>query len=297
MNQLSEMQAFTESVREGSFSGAARLLHCSPSAVSKLVSRLEDRLQIRLLNRTTRKISLTEAGQRFYQRCTEILTELQDAETEIQALGEAPQGLLKLNCSPGFATHQLMPLLNDFQQQYPRLKIDLSLTGKTIDLLAEGVDLAIRLGSLADSSLIATPLGKSRRIVCAAPSYLDQYGKPETPEQLIEHNCLCLSSNEQVNIWRFQTPAGEQAISVTGNFITDNVNALYDYALQGGGIIRLSGFMLNNAIACGKLVPVLTDFPCEDQWVNAVYPHRRFLPAKTRFFIEYLKQNLDSACW
>lgn len=297
MNRLSEMQAFTESVREGSFSAASRALGLSPSAISKLVTRLEERLQVRLLNRTTRQISLTEAGQRFYLRCNEIIHELEDAESEIGEYGELPQGLLKVNCSPGFAQHQLLPLLSGFHAQYPGLQVELTLTGKTIDLIAEGVDLAIRLGELADSSLIASALGRSDRIVCAAPAYLAREGTPETPADLEAHNCLCLTSRDDVNTWKFGQGEAQEEISVSGNFKTDNVNALLEYGLAGGGILRLSGFMLNRAIQAGQLVPLLTEYDPQPQWVNIVYPHRRFLPAKVRLFIDYLKQNLDRSDW
>lgn len=297
MNRLSEMQAFAESVREGSFSAASRSLAMSPSAISKLVTRLEERLQVRLLNRTTRQISLTEAGQRFYVRCNEILNELEDAESEIVEYGELPQGILRVNCSPGFAQHQVIPLLADFHSEYPGLQVELTLTGKTIDLIAEGVDLAIRLGELADSSLIASSLGRSDRTVCAAPAYLEKFGTPQTPQDLIQHNCLCLTSREEVNSWKFGFGDQQEVINVSGNFKTDNVNALYDYALAGGGILRLSGFMLNKAINTGQLVPLLSDYEAQPQWVNIVYPHRRFLPAKVRLFIEYLKQNLDTSEW
>lgn len=297
MNRLSEMQAFAESVREGSFSAASRSLAMSPSAISKLVTRLEERLQVRLLNRTTRQISLTEAGQRFYVRCNEILHELEDAESEIVEYGELPQGLLRVNCSPGFAQHQVIPLLAGFHSEYPGLQVELTLTGKTIDLIAEGVDLAIRLGELEDSSLIASSLGRSDRIVCASPDYLEKFGTPKTPQELMQHNCLCLTSREEVNTWKFGAGDAQEVIHVSGNFKTDNVNALYDSALVGGGILRLSGFMLNKAIKAGKLVPLLTDYEPQPQWVNIVYPHRRFLPAKVRIFIEYLKENLDPIQW
>lgn len=297
MNRLSEMQAFTESVRLGSFSAASRALNLTPSAISKLVTRLEERLQVRLLNRTTRQLSLTEAGQRFFQRCNEILNELEDAESEMGEFGGTAHGLLRINCSPGFAKHQLLPLLAAFHQQYADVQVELELTGKTVDLIAAGVDIAIRLGELADSSLIAMPLGQSRRLVCASPDYLARYGTPETPQQLNTHNCLCLSSREEMNLWSFNRGEQRETIAVKGNFITDNVNALYDYALQGGGIIRLSGFMLNSAIEAGQLVPLLTEYSTDNQWVNAVYPHRRFLPAKVRVFVEFLKTHLDVAQW
>lgn len=297
MASLTEMQAFTETVRGGSFSAAARLLDLSPSAISKLVTRLEQRLETRLLNRTTRRISLTEAGQSYYQRCNEILSEIDDAEAEIKALGALPTGILRVNCSAGFARHQLLPLLPRFHAAYPDLEIDLSLTGKVIDLLAEGADLAIRLGALADSSLIASPLGQSLRIVCASPSYLKHNERPKSPQDLKQHNCLCLSSREDLNRWLFSKNQESETITVRGNFKTDNVNVLLDYALAGGGIIRLSGFMLRNAIAQKQLIPLLEDYQTQTQWVNVVYPHRRFLPEKVRVFIEFLQTHLKVDEW
>ncbi|MGH1463228.1 MAG: LysR family transcriptional regulator [Neptuniibacter sp.] len=297
MNRLAEMQAYTESVRLGSFSAASRALGMSPSAVSKLVTRLESRLQVRLLNRTTRQISMTEAGHRFFQRCKEILNELEDAETEMGELGDSPRGLLRVNCSPGFAKHQVLPLLSGFHADYPDVTVELELTGKTVDLVADGIDIAFRLGALADSSLIASPLGQSQRLVCASPEYLAEKGTPSSPEALFEHNCLCLSSREEVNHWSFRKEGYEQTVHASGNFVSDNVNAIYDYAVQGGGIIRLSGFMLKPAIEQGRLVPLLTEYETDSQWVNAVYPHRRFLPSKVRVFLEYLKQNLEVVKW
>ncbi|WP_299177287.1 LysR family transcriptional regulator [uncultured Neptuniibacter sp.] len=297
MNRWSEMQAFTESVREGSFSAAAKVLGISPSAVSKLISRLEKRLQTRLLNRTTRQISLTEAGQLFYQRCYEILHEVEEAEAEIESFGVNPQGTLRINCSSGFANHQLLPLLPAFQTRYPSLTVELQLTGRPIDLVAESVDLAIRLGELEESSLVASPLGSSQRIICAAPEYLRRYGYPDTPSELSQHNCLRLSSREGFNRWHFRKGEDIETVDVQGNFITDNVEALYEYAIKGGGIVRLSGFMLKSALDSGALVPLLLNYETDPQWVNAIYPHRRFLPAKVRLFIDFLKENLNTEDW
>lgn len=293
MNRLSEMQAFAETVRCGGFSAAARELSLSPSAVSKLVTRLEERLGVRLLNRTTRRISLTEAGTGFYGRCCAILSELDEAESEMLDLGELPRGVLRVNCSPGFATLQLIPLLNGFHAEYPDLQVELTLTGKTIDLIAEGVDLAIRLGALQDSSLVSKPLGQCQRLVCAAPDYLAQHGVPTTPQQLLQHNCLRLTSRESMNVWKFFSGEGEEVVRVRGNFSTDNVNALYDYAVAGGGVIRLSRFMLQRAMTRGQLLPLLSGYTSEQQSVNLVYPHRRFLPRKVRVFIDYLEANIS----
>lgn len=298
MNRWTEMQVFVESVKLGGFSAAGRSLGLSPSAVSKLVSRLEERLSVRLLNRTTRQINLTEAGHSFYQRCIEILHEIDDAETEISELGLSPSGIVKINCSPGFAHHQLLALLPDFQAKYPSVKVDLQLTGKVVDLVAEGVDVAIRLGELNDSSLVASVLGESERFVCASPEYLNTHGVPETPKALLNHNCLLLSTNDSFNRWEFIDSQGDEcSIDVSGQFITDNVETLYNYAVQGAGVVRLSGFMVNQAVEEERLIVLLPGYRTNKQWVHAVYPHRRFLPFKVRVFIDFLKSNLKTENW
>lgn len=297
MDKWGEMQVFVACVKQGSFSAAGRSLELSPSAVSKLISRLENRLGIRLLNRTTRSLSLTEAGHAFYQRCFEILTELDEAEAELTDFGQSPQGLLKVNCSPGFATHQLLPVLPQFQQQYPDLTLELQLTGQAVDLVTEGVDVAIRLGQLEDTSLVARKLGDCSRIICASEDYVQQNGEPKIPQDLHQHNCLRLSTRELFNQWLFSADGEEQIIRVGGNFVTDNVEALLQQVLAGQGIARLSGFMVSNQIAAGRLIPLLQNYKTERQQVHAVYPHRKFLAAKVRVFIDFLLQQFESTDW
>lgn len=286
------MQVFVLAIKQGGFSAAARILNISPSSVSKQVSRLEERLGVRLLNRTTRTLSLTEAGHTFYLRCNEILHELEDAESELTAFGQKPKGKLKVNCSPGFAKHQLLPLLPLFYQEFPELELELQLTGQAIDLVSEGVDLAIRLGQLTDTSMVARKLGDSPRIICASPDYLKKNGTPQTPNELVAHNCLTLSTSEAFNLWNFQGKDKQYQIQAYGNFTTDNVEALYDYACMGGGIIRLSDFMVKGAIDQGTLVPVLTNFETDQQVVHIVYAHRKFLPVKIRAFVDFMLENL-----
>ena len=297
MNRWAELQAFVMSVNEGNFSAAARVSGLSPSAVSKLITRLETRLGVRLLNRTTRQISLTEAGQAFYLRCNEILHEMEDAEAEMAEFGLSPQGILKVSCSPGFANHQLLPLLPEFHQLYPDLALELKLTGTAVDLVAEGIDVAIRLGELAESSMVASPLGTCRRVICASREYLQKHKPPEKPADLLNHNCLRLSTVESVNQWSFMVGELSETINVEGNFITDNVETLYQYAVAGGGVIRLSRFMLHDALKEGKLVPLLSEYETNPQWVNMIYPHRRFLPVKVRVFIDFLKEKICYRNW
>ncbi len=291
MDKLAEMQVFVAVIRCGGFSAAGRELELSPSAVSKLVTRLESRLGVRLLNRTTRTLNPTEAGQQFYQRCQDILTDVENAENALSDFDQEPRGKLRITSTPGFAKHQLLPVLIDFQQRYPGLELELQLTGQSIDLIAEQVDLAIRLGALEDTSLVARSLGESRRLVCASPRYLEQHGIPLAPADLQSHNCLRMSTSHAFNQWRFRTLAGEELITAAGNFVTDNVNALYDYALQGGGIARLSSFMVKQAINEGRLVTLLEQYKTDRQQIHLLYPHRKHLPKKVKVFVNFLLEQ------
>ncbi|MBS97469.1 MAG: LysR family transcriptional regulator [Oceanospirillaceae bacterium] len=292
------MQGFVESVRRGSFSAAGRQLDLSPSAISKLLSRLESRLGVRLLNRTTRTLSLTEAGHAYFQRCVDILDEIEDAEDALTGFGREPAGTLRINSTPGFAKHQLLPRMPAFQALYPKVTLEYQLTGQAVDLIGEGVDVAIRLGVLRDTSLVARKLGSSRRVICASPEYLVKWGAPETPHQLLEHDCLRLSTNDAFNQWQFESKNGTEKVDVKGRFVTDNVDALHQYALLGGGIVRLSVFMVGDDLQRGRLVPLLTDYKVEDQQIHAVYPHRKHLPAKVRVLLDFLAEQFsEPAHW
>lgn len=294
MDKWNEMQVFVLAVEHEGFSAASRLLNLAPSSVSKQISRLEERLGVRLLNRTTRTLSLTEAGHTFYQRSKEILHELEEAEAELTTYGVSPKGLVRVNCSPGFAKHQLLPVLPEFYARYPELSLELQLTGQAVDLVSEGVDLAIRLGQLSDTSLVARKLGESPRIICASPDYLAKNGEPETPEQLLQHNCLRLSTREAFNHWQFRQGENESQIAVQGSFTTDNVELLYDFACMGGGIVRLANFMVAEALQSGQLVPLLRNYETDNQVVHAVYAHRKFLPLKIRVLVEFLLERFST---
>ena len=288
MDKLSEMQVFVAAVKSGSFSAAGRTLELSPSAVSKLISRMESRLGVRLLNRTTRTLSLTEGGQVYYQRCLDILQDVEAAEDALSGFGQIPKGVLRINSSPGFARQQLLPLLPDFKRCYPEIEIELQLSGFSVDLIGERIDVAIRLGELEDTSLVARKLGESQRVVCASADYIKRYGAPRSPDELERHQCLRLSTNETFNRWRFFQDGQSKLVEINSGFITDNVEALYEYALLGGGIARLSSFMVGEAIASDHLVPLLQDYEIDKQQINLLYAHRRHLPAKVRVFVDYL---------
>ncbi|QAZ40998.1 LysR family transcriptional regulator [Methylibium sp. Pch-M] len=293
MDKWTEMQVFAESVKRGSFSAAGRQLNLSPSAISKLLSRLESRLGVRLINRTTRSLSLTEGGERYFKRCLEILTDIESAEDSLTSFVREPTGTLRINSTQGFAKHQLLEVMAEFQERYPRLTLELQITGQAVDLIDEGVDLAIRLGELRDTSLVGRKLGESRRLVCASPQYLKARGRPTRPSDLLDHDCLRLSTSDLFNQWHFSSATGPELVNVQGHFVTDNVDVLHEYARLGGGIVRLSAFMVAKDIAAGRLEPLLTDYHIERQLIYAVYPHRRHLPAKVRVLLEYLTEKFS----
>mgnify|MGYP000632396608 CR=1 FL=1 len=293
---MTEMTVFTRVAQLGSFSAVARELRMSPSAVSKLITRLEERLGARLLNRTTRQVKLTEGGDAFLQRCLTILNDVEGAEELLAGFGREPRGVLTVNCTADFAQHCLVPLLPHFYSLYPHLQLTLQVSGSTVDLVAQGVDVAIRMGALKDTSLVARKLCESRRIICASPNYLQIQGEPKTAKDLESHNCLCMSSAPSFNQWSLTTPCGREVVDVRGNFSADKLDILHQHALQGGGLVRLAEFMVEADIATGRLVPVLENCNREVQMVHAVFPHRQHLPSKVRVFVDYLVEYLPFRC-
>ncbi len=289
MDTQSEMAVFVRVAEAGNFSAAARALRLTPSAVSKLIGRLEDRLGARLLNRTTRRVSLTEEGHAFLQRATPILAAIEDAERAVTELHGEPRGLLKVNASTAFGQNHVEPLIPGFLERYPELKVQLVVTESFVNLVEEEVDVAIRVGQLADSSLIARRLGSARRMIVASPAYLKKHGTPATPDELDKHNCLRLITGTSFNRWEFEGPAGPRAIDAGGNFETNNATTLHRAALAGLGLIRAANFVVGADVKAGRLVQVLADFESPTATpVNAVYPHSRHLSPKVRAFVDML---------
>jgi len=289
MESTSEMAVFVRVAETENFSAAARALKLTPSAVSKLIGRLEDRLGARLLNRTTRRVSLTGEGRTYYQRCVPILAAIDEAEQAVSGLHGEPRGLLKVNASTSFARNHIETLVPHFLARYPELRVQLTVSEGFVNLVEEEVDVAIRIGQLPDNTLIARKLGRTRRMVVGAPSYLKQRGVPHTPDDLKNHNCIILSIATSFNRWEFKGPEGPRRIEVRGNFETNNAVALHNAALSGIGLIRAGNFTLAEDIRAGRLVPVLADYePTTETNVYAVYPHNRHLSPKVRVFIDML---------
>lgn len=296
MDRFTGMAVFAKVVEAASFAAAARHFDMSPAMVSKHIQTLETRLGARLLNRTTRRVSPTEVGQEYYERCLRILSDLEQAELAAGDLQSAPRGLLRVTAPVSFGTHCLAPLIADYLKKYPEVSIDLSLDDHYVDLIEKRFDLAIRIGTLADSSQIARKLGTLGLVACASPVYLESKGRPETPQDLIGHNCLVFNFASGSGNWHFFDKDGkEDVIPVSGRFLANNPDALRSLALKGVGIVLAPDRLVQNDLAAGRLIHLLPNYRTEETAVQAVYPHSPCLSAKTRTFIEFLAANFTIA--
>jgi len=295
MESLSGMMAFCRVVETQSFTAAARSLGISKSAVSKQVTRLEDRLGARLLHRTTRRLNLTEAGQAFYERCVRIVADVEEAEQEVSRLQQTPRGTLRVNAPLSFGVSHLAPILPSFMTAYPDVRVDLALTDDLVDVVAEGADVVVRIGALPDSSLMVRRIGSSRRVVCAAPSYWKQKGRPDLPGDLTHHDCLTYHYLTSRSEWRFSGPSGEFGVRVQGSLHANNGDVLRQAALAGRGVAALPTFICGEDIAGGRLETVLEQFEPPDLGIYAIFTHRRHLSAKVRAFVHFLVRTLGPA--
>jgi DNA-binding transcriptional LysR family regulator len=287
------MEVFVRVVEAGGFTAAARALGMTPSAVSKLVARLEDRLKARLFRRTTRQLSLTEAGEAFHRHASRIVADIADAERAVARLGDAPRGLLRVTAAVTFGLHQVQPLVPEFLERYPEIRLELSLSDVFADLVQEGYDMAIRGGPLSDTTLIARKLGEFGRDVVAAPGYIERHGRPATPDDLARHNCLMFGPQAHLNQWPFRDRRGAlKQVQIAGNFAANNGETITQMALQGLGIARLGEFVTRPAIKAGLLAPLLEDYNSRDRLaMSAVYPSRRHLPPKVTALVDFLAEK------
>ena len=291
-NRSTEMAIFVQVVESSGLSPAARRLDMTPSAISKLINRLESRLGVRLLNRTTRKVQMTPEGSVFYSRCLRILEEISTAEREA-TLAAQPRGRVRVNSQVPFGKHYLMPLLPAFLQRYPDITLDLVLCDQVVDLLDDRADVAIRTGSLTDSRLIMRRLGSSRMVVVAAPSYIEREGTPKAPEDLNQHNQLGFGFSRQLKAWPFKGEQGAHMLPPSGNLLVSDGETMRAAAIAGLGVARLALFHVQKDISGGRLVPLLEDYnPCDQEEVHAVFigPGRQ-LPARVRVFIDHLVEQ------
>jgi DNA-binding transcriptional LysR family regulator len=280
------MAIFAKVVESASFAATARHFDMSPAMVSKHVSTLEERLGVRLLNRTTRRVSATEVGQDYYERCLRILSDLEDADRAAGDLQTAPRGLLRVTTSVSFGARQLAPLVAEYLAAYPDVSIELSLHDHYIDLLQERIDLAIRLGTLSDSSLIARKLCAVEMILCASPGYLKANGTPREPRDLVKHSCLTHTASR---VWTFTDRNGkDEVVRVSGRLSANGGDALLALAVKDAGIALAPDYLVGDDLTAGRLVRLLPDYTTRDTPVYAVYPHSQYLSAKTRTFIDFL---------
>ena len=291
MDRLTSMDVFSRVVDAESFSEAARQLGMSRAMASKHVLRLEDRLGVRLLNRTTRRLSPTEAGAAFYERCRRIVSDAEEAELSVSRLHTETRGRLKVNAPMSFGYLHLAPAIPDFVARHSGVRVDMTMNDRFVDLIEEGYDLAVRIGRLADSSLIARKLAPSRMVVCGAPEYLRRHGTPATPDDLRGHNCLVYTYPASHEVWRFSGPDRDYAVRIGGNFRANNGDALRAAALRGLGLALLPTFIIGEELRSGGLQAVLTGYTAADRSIYAVYPHGRHLSAKVRVFIDFLTER------
>ncbi|CAM3913405.1 LysR substrate-binding domain-containing protein [Rheinheimera salexigens] len=279
---------FVHVAESNSFTQASQQLGISTAQVSRQVSALEKRLNTKLFYRTTRKVSLTEEGQIFYQHCRGVLDGLEAAERAITNLQATPQGKIKLTAPVTYGEQQVLPLINDFIQIYPDLEVTALLTNQNMDLVENGFDLAIRIGNLADSTLIAKKLGKRTNYVCAAPSYIEKYGMPHSLSELEQHSCL-MGTNDY---WRFIDNGKERNIRLSGRLRYNSGIALADAALKGLGIVQLPNYYLQSYLDSGQLIALLDNYKIPNETIWAIYPQNRHLSAKIRLLIDYLAAGL-----
>lgn len=298
MSASDDMHVFSRVIERGSFSAAAEELGITASGVSRVVSRLEDRLGVRLLHRTTRRLSLTFEGETYYQRAKEILAAIDDAELEVSLGGNTPQGRLRVSSVVPFAHHCIAEALPEFTARYPKIAVEIMATDRIIDLLADGVDVAIRSGQINDLSLVARKIGDVERGIYVSPAYLARRGVPNSPEQLTEHDCIRLTSTPSGHRWPFFVDGQLKVIEIESRLSADNAIVALQIALAGGGMVRTSNLTIGAAVRDGRLVQVLTDcHVAEPTPLSVVYPLGRHRMPKVRAFIDFLIERFSHAPW
>lgn len=294
---INQLQIFLAVVRQGNFSAVARQLDLSPSSISRAITALEHDLGVRLLQRTTRNIALTEAGLRYFERVESLVEELHLAKEDIQEDTDNPKGAIKISASPSFGTVCIAPLLDQFSQHYPELTVELNLTDKRVDLLTDKIDLAIRQGPLDDSSLIAERFLTTHYRVCASPEYLATHGSPETPADLSQHRCLTFPLGEFKTCWKFREKHQRNVISVNihSPLTINNGMALKQCAIESGGIVLLSDWLIHDALREGYLIDVFPQYDISatefEATISFVYPSRAYVPAKIRLLMAFLRKS------
>lgn len=290
MDRLNSMTIFTAVVDDGGFTAAADKMGISRAQASKAVMQLEAHLGTRLLNRTTRRTSLTEVGRIYYERCKAILLDIEEIESIAGEQTTRPNGTLTLSVPTSFGILQLNKAILEYLQHYPDVQISLQLADRFIDVVSEGFDVAIRIAELDDSSLVARKIAPCKRVFCASPQYLQDSGVPQVPSDLARHRCLIYSNERRPDSWTIHGPEGSEMVRVSGPVCADNGDVLKEAAIQGLGITLLPTFIVGSDLKAGRLVQVLHEYCPEDISIYAVFPTRRFLTAKVRTFVDFITQ-------
>ena len=295
MDRLSAMKLYCQIIETGQLSLAADQLNLSKGTVSKQLAKLEAHLGGRLLNRTTRRLTSTEAGQAFYERAKLILESVEEAECVVSGLTAEPRGTLKINAPMSFGIQHMGKLLAKYQQKYPKVTIDISLNDRQIDLIEEGYDLALRIATLKDSTLIVRRLAPFHIVMCASPSYLQQYGKPKIPSDLKNHQCIAYAYSNSLKYWTFTNAKGDkQQIPVYGSLATNNGNLICDAMINSMGIAALPTFIAGDAIRQGRAVIILDDWRPRAEDISLLYPSSKHLSAKVRAFVDLAVAHFQS---
>ena len=291
MSKVDGMLVFARVVEAKNFSEAARRMNVTRSQVSKAVAALEKSLGVRLLNRSTRRLSLTEAGAAYYAHCARIRQELEAAEQTVGRLHGTPSGVLKISASVAFGTLHIAPALSDFLARYPALGVDMTINDRIVDLADEGYDVAVRIVPEPGPALVARRLAPIRRMVCATPAYFRRHGVPRTPEDLVGHNCLHYTHMGERDMWQFSGPTGRIAVPVSGRLHINDDEALSQAVLGGLGVALLPTFIVGADLQAGRLLAVLSEYVPVERFAYAVYLPTRHLPAKVRVFIDFLLER------
>ena len=298
MDRLQAINAFVHVVECGSFAAAATRLDVSVSSVSRLVADLERHLDTRLLNRTTRRLSLTESGRDFHERCVQLLADLAEAEEAAAAGTARPRGTLRLSAPVSFGSRHLAPAIAEFVTLHPQVRLDVDLSDRSVDLVDEGFDLAVRIGNIGADTLIARRIGVTHMVCCASPAYIRQHGRPALPEELANHACLTYEYSSQRHLWHFSDADGSaRDVRVSGPVHANNGRFLEGLAAAGLGIVFEPDFIVGPDIRAGRLVPLLESFAAPAAGIHVVYASRRHLSAKVRAFVDFLAERFREPEW
>lgn len=291
MDQFKQISTFVEVTTRGSLSAAARAEGIAPAMIGRRLDALEERLGVKLLQRTTRKIALTDEGITFLEDCQRILADLENAEAAVSERSARASGHLLISAPAGFGRRHVAPLLPSFLAQHRDVTVTLNLNDRVVDLIGEGVDVAIRIATLSDSNLIGVKLADNKRVVVASPAYIKQHGAPASLDDLVRHNCLAISSEGSQRGWTFRQNGKNVTLKVTGNMVCNDGAVLHDWALAGKGLAWRSMWEVGTAIESGKLMTVLDEFAAPGNDIYAVFAQRRHLPLRIRAFIDFLRRE------